>query len=352
MVAVHRTMALSPSSRVSLSPRRRSVIVPFSADEDNGPEVFTPVLMPGHRGYIPVLTMISGWRGKGKSLTMTMLGLIQRERYRNFGMHNWKLMANYQVTGADVVDPDIVERINSFDPRIRDATILIDELPSYFSSRRSLAKSNTTFGAFIQQVRKRNLEVIFTAQMPMLVDVTIRQQIDWYILPEIFGPRRRFLRLYWFDFNGQFMGDGHKYWPPKTWDADIVKIYGPLDSIYGKYRTDQVIAPDWSAYKSEINALTDWDETLLYDSQGAPVNEALPMPQVEAHPVAPEQLPPAKTLEALIDRQEAQVDVRDLWGTAQAFLPKGSSYKALKQAMRARGYGVPDKGWIAVRMKQ
>lgn len=344
------TTMLGPSKRISLAPKRRSQIVPFNDTDDTGPEIWTPVFLPGHKGYVPVLTMISGWRGKGKTLTMTMLGLIQRERYRTAGMRSWKLMANYVVDGADVVDPNIVDRLIHMDPDMRNATILVDELPSLFSNRRSLSGSNRDFGVFIQQIRKRNIEMIFTAQIPMLVDRQIREQIDWYVLPEVFGPKRQYLRLYWFDFNGQFMGQGHKYWPPKIWDADIVKVYGPLASIYGKYRSDQVVAAYWSAFKDDINNQTDWDQSLLYDAQAAPV-VALPQP-VEPQPERPAPLAPANNVVELIDRQPDQVDVKEFWEEAQQFLPTGSTYKKLKEVMRLRGYKVADTGYVAIRMQK
>lgn len=354
MSGVHASVSLSPSRRSRLSPGRRSQIIPFGTEEIKGPELWTPAEMAGHRDYIPVLVMISGWRGVGKTLTMTMLGLIQRERYREAGMKNWKLMSNYPVIGADVVDPKIVDQLATFDPRMSKSTVLVDELPSYFPNRKSLRGINVDFSTFIQQVRKRDIEIIFTAQVPLRVDVQITEQVDWYVIPEVFGPRRRYLRLYWFDFKGQFIGNGHKYWPPKKDEADVVKIYGPLDSVYGKYPTGQVIAPQWSGYRDDIIAQDDWDESMFLDAPTqSPEEQQANLAEAVAKPVdVPQEAnnKPPRTLIELLKRQGNEVNLKDIWGQAQPFLPRMSTYKVLREAMREQGYIVADNGYNAVRL--
>lgn len=349
-------VALSPSRRPGISPLRRSSLIPFAVAEEQIQDLWVPAEMPGHRDWIPVLVMISGWRGVGKTLTMTMLGLIQRERYRMAGMRNWRLMSNYPVIGADVVDPKIVDQLATFDPRMSRSTVLVDELPSYFPNRKSLRSINVDFSTFIQQVRKRDIEIIFTAQVPLRVDVQITEQVDWYVIPEVFGPRRRFLRLYWFDFKGQYVGNGHKYWPPRKDEADIVKIYGPLDSVYGKYPTGQVIAPQWSGYRDDIIAQDDWDESKFVD---APDPEYLALMESQAkqpgaspgRAAAPaEVLPPPRTLAEFIERQGPQFNLKAVWGEAQQFLPATSTYKVFREAVKQCGYTVADSGYDAYRM--
>jgi len=346
---IHASISLSPSRRSRISPKRHVSIVPFSSEEEKGPEVWTPCEMAGHRDYIPVLVMISGWRGVGKTLTMTMLGLIERERYRMAGMRNWKLMANYPVIGADVVDPKIVDQLATFDPRMSKSTVLVDELPSYFPNRKSLRGINVDFSTFIQQVRKRDIEIIFTAQVPLRVDVQITEQVDWYVIPEVFGPQRRYLRLYWFDFKGQFIGNGHKYWPPKKEEADVVKIYGPLDSVYGKYPTGQVIAPQWSGYRDDIIAQDNWDTSMFLDPEVAPESPDTAADAPFDLPPPPKQREP-RTLAELIDQQSESVDLRDVMPAAKAFLPRGASYRVLREAMRERGYIISDMGHEAVKL--
>ena len=348
MSGVHAGVSLSPSRRARLSPKRPSQIIPFGIEEEAGPEIWTPAEMPGQKDYIPVLVMISGWRGVGKTLTMTMLGLIQRERYTEMGMKNWKLMANYPVIGADVVDPKIVDQLATFDPRMSNSTVLVDELPSYFPNRKSLRGINVDFSTFIQQVRKRNIEIIFTAQVPLRVDVQITEQVDWYVIPEVFGPKRRYLRLYWFDFKGQFIGNGHKYWPPRKDEADVVKIYGPLDSIYGKYPTAQVIAPQWSGYRDDIIAQDNWDASKFFDPEIPLTAEQLSEEKFQT--ISPDVIPPARSLAEFIARLPDSVNIKTIWEDAKGHLPAGASYKVLKEALRATGFESPDRGYDAVRM--
>ena len=351
VTSVRKGISLGPSGKgISLAPRRGLQLRPVWEKKEESAPLWYPTEIPGHRDYIPVLVMISGWRGVGKTLTETMLGLIQKARYQEAGLHHWKLMSNYPVVGADIVDPKIVDQLATFDPRMKNATVLVDELPSYFPNRKSLRGVHVDFSTFIQQVRKRSIEIIFTAQVPIRVDVQITEQVDWYIIPERFGPRGRFLRLYWFDFKGQFMGQGHKYWPPKKEEADVVKIYGPLDSIYGKYPTGQVIAPQWSGYRDAIIEQDDWDESLFVD--GAPVG-GRPMPEKTVIEQIPDLMnrpvEPPRNLEEFIFQLPKAVDIKQIWTDAKVFFPKGATYKMLRVELRAKGYQVPDNGYQAVR---
>jgi hypothetical protein len=260
-------------------------------------------------------------------------------------------MANYPVIGADVVDPKIVDQLATFDPRMSKATVLVDELPSYFPNRKSLRTINVDFSTFIQQVRKRDVEIIFTAQVPLRVDVQITEQVDWYVIPEIFGPGRRFLRLYWFDYKGQFIGNGHKYWPPRKDEADKIVIYGPLDCIYGKYPTGQVIAPQWSGYRDDIIAQDDWDESLFID---APDSAIIPgqdptLSQVATPTPTPIPTTAVRSLAGFIAIQPDTVNLKDIWEDAKLFMPKGATYKVLRSAMQQAGYIIADNGYKAVK---
>lgn len=55
---------------------------------------------------------------------------------------------------------------------------MIDELQILFDSRSSMKKQNVKFSNFIQQVRKRNIIILATAQFSNTVDLRFRQHID------------------------------------------------------------------------------------------------------------------------------------------------------------------------------
>jgi hypothetical protein len=300
----------------------------------------SPTLLPGQPGYIPVVTMLAGHRGAGKTLAMTMLGLVQQARYHAAGLKGWKLMANYAVQGADYCSPDIIDRLIAFDPAIRNATVLIDELPSLFSNRRSQSGVNRDFGVLIQQIRKLNIELIFTAQKPRTVDVQLRDQIDWYAIPELCGPGKNFLKVYWYDFDGQFIGNGHKYWPPTKQEADVVKVFGPLSLIYGKYRTEQVIGALWSPNRDDIEA--DW------------ATGAIEQPVV----TTPAQPPTAVNVDTItvtnigewLAQQDTNINIKDAWDSVQPFWPASQPQKIFREFLRQNGYQVPDRGKVAIRL--
>lgn len=117
-----------------------------------------------------MIVLFQGRKGSGKTLSMTFWGLV----YKKAG---WKLMSNYALKGIERFDKDFLYKLNT-DSSIKNIVLLVDELPLYFDARLWKGKKAIGFSQFIQQIRKRNIIILGTAQFIGLVELRIRQNSD------------------------------------------------------------------------------------------------------------------------------------------------------------------------------
>ena len=127
---------------------------------------------------------ILGPRGSGKT---TLAVKLSYDEYISEGTNivaNFKLNCDYIYKSfADIVELP-KDLINS--------NIIMDEVFVGAGSRSSLSKANIKMTEFVTQIRKRNCNAIIIAQKARLIDVNIRDQVDYivemtYITKGFFG---------------------------------------------------------------------------------------------------------------------------------------------------------------------
>jgi len=207
----------------------------------------------------PLVIMFFGRRGEGKTLTMTAMGSIMMQAYAAQGQkfsrrhpYGFRLASNYHVKFADFNNPMLVDLLVKFPPWAHHILCMVDEILAYFPSRRTMARGNLDFGTFLQQIRKRDIEMICTTQFPQNLDGQMLQQINLFVMPILYN-RKNSVRLLIWDWWGQYTGRiWHKHWPPIEEPPDYkLSIHG-LHGIFPWFESKEVVAPMWSGAREEI----------------------------------------------------------------------------------------------------
>jgi hypothetical protein len=124
-----------------------------------------------------MIYQVIGDCGAGKTLLMTYLAHLRAAKgipiYSNYHL-------NFKYTQ---LTSEFFKNYDKFP--IYTAVILFDELSLYYSARRSASRQNVNFNPFIVQTRKRDLELIYSAQQTRLCDIIIRENTDGVYLPEL-----------------------------------------------------------------------------------------------------------------------------------------------------------------------
>lgn len=114
-----------------------------------------------------------GARGSGKSVGATRTVIIDYMLRQKTVWSNMEIAFNYIANGKSKVfrsnNLDKLDLIN-LDQEYFDGLIYIDEVNLLADSRRSMSNANLMMGYVIQQLRKRQLNVIYSAQSPRHVD--------------------------------------------------------------------------------------------------------------------------------------------------------------------------------------
>ena len=80
------------------------------------------------------------------------------------------------------------------------------------------------------------------------------RQCDWFILSQAVEGGRH-LRTYWWDWPGNITGNwGRKYFPPERDTHDFAIGYSNTWRMFGRYKTEEIIAPRFSDRREEIRA--------------------------------------------------------------------------------------------------
>ncbi len=213
----------------------------------NGPPIAEDQLLaeipPKPGNFDPVVIMFMGRRGHGKSLTMSILAYIMMLRYERWGVP-FGIAANYQLDeeyfpGA-IVDPFLVEAMLQFPVWCQRKLALFDEGQGIALSRRAMSKGNVEFSNFLTQMRKRDIEILFTTQFPQVMDYQILLQVDWFVETE-YNPQSDSVTLYAHDWWGQWTGKNfRKPWPPYRHDADKVIPLNNVSQMFGHFNTRQL----------------------------------------------------------------------------------------------------------------
>ena len=120
------------------------------------------------------VVLYRGARGTGKSLTMTRDSL----KYYKLG---WKILTNLDGTPFQKIDSSFIFSLD-ITSDLKNCVLVIDEIELFFDSREWNKKESRFFSRFLQQIRKRNVIILCTAQFTNLIDVRLRQQIDTLVI--------------------------------------------------------------------------------------------------------------------------------------------------------------------------
>lgn len=122
-----------------------------------------------------MIVLYKGARGRGKTLSMVKDAL---RFYRN----GYKILANFSLCFGEHITAEELLSLNR-ESDLHDCVLVIDEAQLFFDSRNFGKESNKTFSNFIQQIRKRNIFILFTTQYSNTVDLRLRQHIDIVAYP-------------------------------------------------------------------------------------------------------------------------------------------------------------------------
>lgn len=124
------------------------------------------------------IVLYKGARGSGKTLTMV------KDAYK-YHKNNWKVLRNIYAKFGNKITEEEVLNLDKHS-NISNCVIMLDELQIFFDSRRSTSHENVNFSNFIQQIRKRNIILLGTAQFSNTVDLRFRQHIDITAQPKFY----------------------------------------------------------------------------------------------------------------------------------------------------------------------
>lgn len=117
-----------------------------------------------------MIILYKGARGMSKTLTMVKDGL----KYKKNG---WRVLTNLEDSPFETITSEFVLSLSS-SSTLYNTALLIDEIELFFDSRDWNRRQSRDFGRFLQQIRKRNVPILCTAQFTDLIEKRLRQQID------------------------------------------------------------------------------------------------------------------------------------------------------------------------------
>lgn len=168
-----------------------------------------------------------GAKGKGKTLTMVKDAYV-------YHLNGYKIYSNMKsIKFAIYISSEDIMKITKESP-LRDCVLLIDEVQTLFNARRSMKKENVQFSFFIQQIRKRNIEMLATTQFSNSVDLIFRQHIDYIVSPH-FDKDLNVCKVNYMDLNS-VEDVGLSQSEPHT----ISVVYDATE-IFGKYDTKELV---------------------------------------------------------------------------------------------------------------
>jgi hypothetical protein len=122
-----------------------------------------------------MIVLYKGSRGKGKTLTLV-------KDLLKYHLDGYKIYSNIQLTFGEFI-PSSEVLLLSRDSNLRNCVLGIDEIELFFDSRNFSKLENKTFSNFLQQLRKRNIIILCTAQFTNLIDIRLRNQLDFMCYP-------------------------------------------------------------------------------------------------------------------------------------------------------------------------
>ena len=129
---------------------------------------------------------IIGKRGTDKTLTMakTVKDMLEKGKtiYTNFHINKKSLNKKYHAK-IHLLDNEFFKNYKDF--KLYNCCLFIDEIYVYIDSRTSGSKRNRLWSYFINQTRKRDVDLYYTTQFFRQVELRLRENTEFFIYPAI-----------------------------------------------------------------------------------------------------------------------------------------------------------------------
>ena len=203
------------------------------------------------RSFLPRVAILFGRRGQGKTLWLTTMLWLLKERGRLNGTPRF-VATNYWTSFSDYSSPYLLDELQEFPSWAVNAIIGIDEVVDLLPSARANSNYTLLSQSFFRQIRKRGCEVICATQFPQELSRGILRQVDFFLETELVQYGKG-VRTYWHDWWGQFTGQyKQRYWPPERDAHDYAFTLWGTDGMFGHYRTEEIVATVVGDLRDEI----------------------------------------------------------------------------------------------------
>ncbi len=307
-----------------------------------------------------ITALFMGRRGRGKTLAMSTLARIMQRRFVKFRTGG-RVLTNYWLDflrrdannkPIDLYSPILIDEAIEYPSWLRNAYMVLDEIQTAATGRRSMSRTNVGLSTFATQIRHRNVEMAFTTQFPQVLDYQLLLQVDLFISVDV-AARNEWgiptaLTFHIHDYWGQWTGRNYrKRWPPPDDEADSVRTLTGVSQLIGHYSTKQLIAPTFSPFRDRL--MDEEDELLGVSVDWNEATTAIEKTQTTLHdnPAAA-----YVDLDDLLDRRIPDiggVNIHSLLDEAMALDSSIATVGGLRRRMVERGMVFEGKGYIATR---
>lgn len=307
-----------------------------------------------------ITALFMGRRGRGKTLAMSALALIMQRRFVRYRTGG-RIMTNYWLDflrrdsngkPIDLYSPMLIDEAIEYPTWLRNAYMVLDEIQTAATGRRSMSRTNVGLSTFATQIRHRNVEMAFTTQFPQVLDYQLLLQVDLFISVDI-AARDEWgiptaLTLHIHDYWGQWTGRNYrKRWPPPDDEADDVRTFSGVNQLIGRYSTKQIIAPSFSPFRDRL--VDDEDDLLDIPVDWNEATEAIEEAQVKFKDNPAAAYSDLSDLLARTIPDGDGVNVYSIVDRAMAVDASIATVGALRSRMREMGFAF--EGFIAKRVE-
>ncbi len=129
---------------------------------------------------------IIGKRGCGKTITMakTVVDMLKKGKtiYTNFNINKKAIDKKYH-NKINLLDAKFFKNYKDF--KLYNCALFLDEIYVYIDARSSMSKRNRLWSYFINQTRKRDVDLYFTTQFFRQVELRLRENTEYFIFPQV-----------------------------------------------------------------------------------------------------------------------------------------------------------------------
>ncbi len=129
---------------------------------------------------------IIGKRGCGKTITMakTVKDMLKKGKiiYTNFHINKKAIDKKYH-KNIHLLDSEFFKNYKDF--KLYNCALFLDEIYVYIDSRTSSSKRNRLWSYFINQTRKRDVDLYYTTQFFRQVELRLRENTEYFIYPQL-----------------------------------------------------------------------------------------------------------------------------------------------------------------------